>query len=71
MSSIIEISESLHHYYGQVLQSSNDLKTSASWFAKIDCLLSLEDRTISYWEPMTGLGRYVKLYIATHKSPSR
>jgi SAM-dependent methyltransferase len=29
MSSIIEISESVRHYYGQVLQSSNDLKTSA------------------------------------------
>jgi len=56
MSSIIGISESVHHYYWQVLQSSNDLKTSASWFAKIDCLFSLEDRTISYWEPMTGLG---------------
>ncbi len=29
MSGIIEISESVRHYYGQVLQSSNDLKTSA------------------------------------------
>jgi len=29
MSSIIEISESVRHYYGQVLQSSSDLKTSA------------------------------------------
>ncbi|TPQ29058.1 methyltransferase domain-containing protein [Methylomonas koyamae] len=29
MTSIIEISESVQHYYGQVLQSSNDLKTSA------------------------------------------
>ena len=29
MSSIIEISESVRHYYGQVLQSGNDLKTSA------------------------------------------
>ncbi len=29
MSSIIEISESVRHYYGQVLKSSSDLKTSA------------------------------------------
>ena len=29
MSSIIEISESVRRYYGQVLQSSSDLKTSA------------------------------------------
>ncbi|MCQ8104658.1 methyltransferase domain-containing protein [Methylomonas sp. SURF-2] len=29
MSSSIEISESVRHYYGQVLQSSQDLKTSA------------------------------------------
>ncbi|WP_415878820.1 methyltransferase domain-containing protein [Methylomonas sp. TEB] len=29
MTTSIEISESVRHYYGQVLQSSNDLKTSA------------------------------------------
>ncbi len=29
MTPLIEISESVRHYYGQVLQSSNDLKTSA------------------------------------------
>jgi SAM-dependent methyltransferase len=29
MSTYIEIEESVRHYYGQVLQSSNDLKTSA------------------------------------------
>ncbi len=29
MSASIEISESVRHYYGEVLQSSNDLKTSA------------------------------------------
>ena len=29
MSSITEISESVRHYYGQVLKSSSDLKTSA------------------------------------------
>lgn len=29
MTTSIEISESVQHYYGQVLQSSNDLKTSA------------------------------------------
>jgi hypothetical protein len=27
MSSFIEISESVRHYYGQVLQSGSDLKT--------------------------------------------
>ncbi len=29
MTATIEISESVQHYYGQVLQSSTDLKTSA------------------------------------------
>ena len=29
MTTHIEISESVRHYYGQVLQSSSDLKTSA------------------------------------------
>ena len=42
MSSIIEISKSVHHYYGQVLQSSNDLKNSSSWFVRIEWLLFVE-----------------------------
>ena len=40
------------------------LAGSASWFAKIDRPLSVGKQTVRYWNPMTDLGRYVKLNIA-------
>lgn len=63
MTTSIEISESVRHYYGQVLQSSNDLKTGAC--CSIDAMPSYLKALLAGLHPVRVCGNTADMLAAS------